>query len=97
MTTSTPPPFDRHDWYVTRDYNGQQKQVRYVIDFYSGEADAHGEPVFYLDVRPAMTVTGAAERLMRWGGDVWWRASGGAARENPSEEFAKWRASKGGN
>ncbi|CAK7224894.1 holocytochrome c synthase [Sporothrix bragantina] len=77
----TEPPFDRHDWYVARNVNGQEKQVRYVIDYYSGPPEPTGEPVFYLDVRPAMTVSGAAERLVRWGGDVWWRASGGAARE----------------
>ena len=78
---ATEPPFDRHDWYVARNVNGQEKQVRYVIDYYSGPPEPTGEPVFYLDVRPAMTVSGAAERLVRWGGDVWWRASGGAARE----------------
>jgi len=52
-----------------------------VIDYYSGEPEPTGEPVFYLDVRPAATVTGAAERLIRWGGDVWWKASGGEVRE----------------
>lgn len=78
---ATEPPFDRHDWYVARNVNGEEKQVRYVIDYYSGPPEPTGEPVFYLDVRPAMTVSGAAERLVRWGGDVWWRASGGAARE----------------
>lgn len=55
--------------------------MRYVIDYYAGPPEPTGEPVFYLDVRPEMSVTGAAERLVRWGGDVWWRASGGAARE----------------
>lgn len=78
---ATEPPFDRHDWYVARNINGQEKQVRYVIDYYAGEPEPTGEPVFYLDVRPAMSVTGAAERLVRWGGDIWWRASGGVARE----------------
>jgi len=78
---NTEPPFDRHDWYVSRDVNGKQKEVRYVIDFYSGPPEPTGEPVFYLDVRPALTPTGAVERLMRWGGDVWWRASGGEVRE----------------
>lgn len=28
-----------------------------------------------------MTPSGAAERLLRWGGDVWWRASGAEVRE----------------
>jgi cytochrome c heme-lyase len=77
----TEPPFDRHDWYVSREVDGQKKEVRYVIDFYSAPPEPTGEPVFYLDVRPAMTLTGAVERLMRWGGDVWWRASGGVVRE----------------
>lgn len=77
----TEPPFDRHDWYVARNVNGKEKQVRYVIDYYSGPPEPTGEPVFFLDVRPALTPTGAVERMMRWGGDVWWRASGGVVRE----------------
>lgn len=77
----TEPPFDRHDWYVTRQVNGEEKQIRYVIDFYSGPPEPTGEPVFFLDVRPAMTPSGAAERAIRWWSDVWWRASGGIARE----------------
>ncbi|EAQ84713.1 hypothetical protein CHGG_08727 [Chaetomium globosum CBS 148.51] len=77
----TEPPFDRHDWFVSRNINGQKKEVRYVIDFYSAPPEPTGEPVFYLDVRPAITPTAAVERLMRWGGDVWWRASGGDVRE----------------
>ncbi|KAL1902384.1 holocytochrome c synthase [Sporothrix stenoceras] len=84
---ATEPPFDRHDWYVARkDSNGEEKQVRYVIDYYTGPPEPTGEPVFYLDVRPAMTPSGAAERLVRWGGDVWWRASGGVAREASKNE-----------
>jgi len=77
------PPFDRHDWYVARTQpDGTVKQVRYVIDYYSGGVEATGEPVFYLDIRPALdTPTAALERAMRWGGDVWHRASGGAVRE----------------
>jgi len=78
----TEPPFDRHDWFVSRKVNGESKEVRYVIDYYSGPPEPTGEPVFYLDVRPAMTPTGAVERLMRWGGDVWWKASGGEVRES---------------
>lgn len=58
------------------------KEVRYVIDYYSAPPEPNGEPVFYLDIRPALdTPTAAVERLMRWGGDVWWKASGGAVRE----------------
>lgn len=76
------PPFDRHDWYVQRHTpDGKKHEVRYVIDYYSGPPEPTGEPVFYLDVRPAVdTPTAAAERLIRWGGDVWHRASGAEAR-----------------
>lgn len=84
--TSTEAPFDRHDWFVSRNVNGEKKEVRYVIDFYSAPPEPTGEPVFFLDVRPAMTPTGAAERLLRWGGDVWWRASGGGVREQKGQE-----------
>ena len=77
------PPFDRHDWYVQRQTpDGQKQEVRYVIDYYSGPPEPTGEPVFYLDVRPAVdTPTAAVERLMRWGGDVWHRASGAEVRQ----------------
>ncbi|RMZ81067.1 hypothetical protein DV738_g2353, partial [Chaetothyriales sp. CBS 135597] len=80
---SADPPFDRHDWYVERTLaDGSKKQVRYVIDYYSGGEEAGGEQVFFLDIRPALdTPTAAAERAMRWGGDLWWRASGGETRE----------------
>ncbi|KAF6233798.1 hypothetical protein HO173_008010 [Letharia columbiana] len=76
-------PFDRHDWYVQRTTpGGQTREVRYVIDYYSGPPEPTGEPVFYLDVRPAVDgPTAAAERMLRWGGDVWHRASGAKARE----------------
>ncbi|KAJ5180744.1 hypothetical protein N7492_003954 [Penicillium capsulatum] len=76
------PPFDRHDWFVQRQTPSGPKEVRYVIDYYSGPPEPTGEPVFYLDIRPALdSPTAAVERLMRWGGDVWWRASGAAVRE----------------
>ncbi|MCJ1415263.1 holocytochrome c synthase [Xylographa parallela] len=80
------PPFDRHDWYVQRQIApGQPREVRYVIDYYSGPPEPTGEPVFYLDVRPAVDrPTAAAERLMRWGGDVWHRASGASVRHQAS-------------
>lgn len=77
----TEPPFDRHDWFVQREVAGKKKEIRYVIDYYSAPDDADGEPVFHLDVRPAITPTAAVERLMRWGGDVWYRASGASVRE----------------
>lgn len=77
------PPFDRHDWFVSRQSpSGQQREIRYVIDYYSGPPEPTGEPVFYLDIRPAIDRPSAAiERLMRWSGNVWYRASGGVARE----------------
>jgi len=77
------PPFDRHDWYVARRRpDGSVKEVRYVIDYYSGGVQSTGEPVFYLDIRPALdTPTAAVERAMRWGGDVWHRATGASVRE----------------
>ncbi len=80
---SCEPPFDRHDWYIQRHLpDGRQVEVRYVIDYYSGPPEPTGEPVFYLDVRPAVdTPSAAVARMMRWSGDVWWRASGGKARE----------------
>ncbi|KIK63656.1 hypothetical protein GYMLUDRAFT_162820 [Collybiopsis luxurians FD-317 M1] len=44
-------PFDRHDWVVDR----CGKQMRYVIDFYTGRTDpATNKVSFYLDVRPAL-------------------------------------------
>lgn len=78
------PPFDRHDWYVSRSLpDGQTKEIRYVIDYYSGGVQETGEPVFYLDIRPALdSPTAAAERAMRWGGDIWYRASGASARQS---------------
>ncbi|EKX52083.1 hypothetical protein GUITHDRAFT_65435, partial [Guillardia theta CCMP2712] len=44
------PPFDRHDWIVDR----CGKQVRYVIDFYSGKPIADKPVSYHLDVRPAL-------------------------------------------
>lgn len=87
ITNRTDPPFDRHDWYVSRKVGNGTREIRYVIDYYSGEPEETGEPVFYLDVRPAVTPLGAAERMIRWGSDTWWRASGAAVRE--AEAMAK--------
>ncbi|KAJ2722754.1 Cytochrome c1 heme lyase [Coemansia sp. Benny D115] len=59
-------PFDRHDWTVDR----CGKPVRYIIDFYEGKKDPkHPEkPSFFLDVRPALTLEGAWDRVRRfWG------------------------------
>jgi cytochrome c heme-lyase len=80
------PPFDRHDWIVKRSLpDGSTREVRYVIDYYSGPPDPDGMPVFFLDVRPALdTPSAAVSRLMRWGGDVWYRGTGAATREGSS-------------
>lgn len=79
---------------MSRDLNGEQRQVRYVIDYYEGEPEADGEPVFYLDVRPAATPQGAAERIIRFTTDVWWKGMGGDRREHSPEPFFKQNASK---
>ncbi|CEG42213.1 cytochrome c1 heme lyase [Plasmopara halstedii] len=55
-------PFDRHDWIVDRD----GKEVRYVIDFYSG-ASTPGKPLsVYLDVRPALDSVESVLDRLRW-------------------------------
>ncbi|RKP24803.1 cytochrome c/c1 heme lyase-domain-containing protein [Syncephalis pseudoplumigaleata] len=54
-------PFDRHDWVVDR----CGEEVTYIIDFYAGQPDpARPEAVasFYLDVRPAPTLSGLVDR-----------------------------------
>lgn len=73
-----PPPFDRHDWTVLRGATtGEWQHVRYVIDYYSGEEDEHGEPTFVLDVRPALdSVTSAVDRFNKATGSVWHKALG---------------------
>jgi len=87
---ATPPPFDRHDWYVKRSPGApgeEGEEVRYVIDYYAGDPEPTGEPVFYLDVRPALDRPGAVmERVVRWGGGVWWKASGAVVRERERRE-----------
>ncbi|KAJ2582486.1 Cytochrome c1 heme lyase, partial [Coemansia sp. RSA 1836] len=59
-------PFDRHDWTVDR----CGKEVRYVIDFYEGRRDSGNPmaPSFYLDVRPALTLEGAWDRVRKYVG-----------------------------
>jgi len=72
----TSPPFDRHDWFVERCNETGCREVRYVIDYYEGDPEPTGEPVFFLDVRPAVDgPTSAAERTIRWGTEFWyvWR------------------------
>lgn len=84
------PPFDRHDWYVARKQSdGSVKEVRYVIDYYGGGLQATGEPVFYLDIRPALdTPTAAAERAIRWSRDIWFTAMGSGIREQMKQQAA---------
>ncbi|KAF2731358.1 hypothetical protein EJ04DRAFT_536677 [Polyplosphaeria fusca] len=78
----TAPPFDRHDWFVERCGPSGCEEVRYVIDYYEGDPEPTGEPVFYLDVRPAIDgPRPAVERIVRWGTDMWWNATGGVVRE----------------
>ena len=58
-----------------------------MIDYYAGDPEPTGEPVFYLDVRPALDRPGAVmERVVRWGGQVWWKASGAVVRERERRE-----------
>ncbi|KAI5279356.1 holocytochrome c synthase, partial [Ascosphaera aggregata] len=79
---SDTPPFDRHDWYVRRETLRGPMTMRYVIDFYSLPPEPDGMPAFNVDVRPALDSPRAAmERFIVWAGDLWWRASGGVARE----------------
>ncbi|SCV67574.1 BQ2448_5185 [Microbotryum intermedium] len=73
-------PFDRHDWLVHRPVlkdgssgftapSSTQKYTehRYVIDYYSLPDDAQGNPVFSLDVRPAVdSVEAVQDRLAEW-------------------------------
>ncbi|BFZ60327.1 holocytochrome c synthase [Saitoella coloradoensis] len=67
------PPFDRHDWFVRRG----EKEVRYVIDYYQGPDEPTGEPVFYLDVRPALDTPGAAyARISTWTRETWDKSMG---------------------
>jgi len=54
----TDKPFDRHDWYVVNKDNkhkDNQKQKRYVLDFYMTESNSGtGLPKVEIDVRPAI-------------------------------------------
>lgn len=75
-------PFDRHDWIVHRPTvadsgagssymsGGQTTPYtshRYVIDYYHLADDKEGNPVFSLDVRPAVDDLGAVkERIEEW-------------------------------
>jgi cytochrome c heme-lyase len=93
---ATNAPFDRHDWFVQRCNEKGCEEVRYVIDYYEGDPEPTGEPVFYLDVRPAVDgPRAAAERAIRWGTDVWWTASGGVVREVKKAEAERKKREEG--
>ncbi|GAA95984.1 uncharacterized protein L969DRAFT_96719 [Mixia osmundae IAM 14324] len=64
-TYSSTPPFDRHDWTIRRPGTGTEH--RYVIDYYSAAPDEQGNPVFSLDVRPALDSPEAVyDRVSEW-------------------------------
>lgn len=83
-THSDEPPFDRHDWVIRRPSATSSsatspsttEEVRYVIDYYSAPDDPEtDEPVFNLDVRPALDSVGSAR--VRFGKSLeevreWW-------------------------
>ena len=74
---STEPPFDRHDWIIRRPRT--REEVRYVIDYYSAPPAPDGEPVFALDVRPALdSVQSVKERVVVGTGELWEELSGRA-------------------
>ncbi|KAG4302940.1 hypothetical protein PCK1_000883 [Pneumocystis canis] len=46
--------------------------VRYVIDYYDAPSEPSGEPVFYLDIRPAIDTPSAAySRIRAWTSKTW--------------------------
>ena len=70
-------PFDRHDWFVDR----HGKEVRYIIDYYEAPNDENNEPVFNLDIRPALDSPAAVfERISRWSAETWEKAAGAGGR-----------------
>ncbi len=60
---------------------GKKEEIRYVIDYYEGPPEPTGEPVFFLDIRPALDSPGAAYvRIKRWTHETWQRAKGEGGR-----------------
>lgn len=60
--------------------------MRYIIDYYSAPDDAEGNPVFSLDVRPALDSVGSIkERIAVATEETWttWKSSGGDAMKKP--------------
>ncbi|GAA5982046.1 hypothetical protein JCM10908_004716 [Rhodotorula pacifica] len=94
-------PFDRHDWVVHRPVpaaaggasymSGGNAQPftarRYVIDYYHLEDDRDGNPVFSLDVRPAVDdIEAVQERIGEWWKMKkanWFGAAGDASSSQP--------------
>ncbi|KAG7195238.1 holocytochrome c synthase [Scheffersomyces spartinae] len=80
QTFSSDLPFDRHDWTVLRSSgrNGDWKQVRYVIDYYSAPDDEEtGMPAFLLVTRPALdSPTACWDRFSHWSYPLYKRAMG---------------------
>lgn len=80
---NTEPPFDRHDWIVTRPIPATgnpaagvkpvQTSTRYVIDYYSAPPDEDGNPVFSLDVRPALDSFESVSQRVQVGVEEWLR------------------------
>jgi cytochrome c heme-lyase len=81
LTFSAEPPFDRHDWIVTRPSPDapatpqgaapSTTTTRYVIDYYSGPEDEDGNPVFVLDVRPALDDFASLAQRVKMGWEDW--------------------------
>jgi hypothetical protein len=78
LITSAEPPFDRHDWIVTRPVPDAPKDspaptttTRYVIDYYSAPEDEEGNPVFILDVRPALDDFASLAQRVKMGWEDW--------------------------
>lgn len=80
---NTQPPFDRHDWTVLRLVDGDWREVRYVIDYYSAPDDEEtGMPLFVLDTRVALDSVGAAwDRFEHWLVPLWRKAMGETASD----------------
>ena len=72
---SSEAPFDRHDWVVRRpaaSASSKGREVRYVIDYYSAPDDPDtDEPVFHLDVRPALDSFEATMARLKRGYHDW--------------------------
>lgn len=67
------------DGQAQRDAAGRKVETeqRYVIDYYSGGLDAHGFPIFSLDVRPALDNFTALSERVRAAVDEWKSNGGG--------------------